>query len=132
MQPDSLPLVPIYSEYFTHKAIDSDRQCTEFCIKNGLNAIAYNVFLTVEHLPEDMRDQPLRDVILMDQVFNSYCKISIKCILLNFNVLCVELVYKNYRHQRSYSLVLKPAKCLIQGVEVNLNMRSRHGKCLYY
>ena len=74
MQPDSLPLLPICSEYFTRKAIDSDRQCTKFCMQNGLNTTALNIFLTVEHLPEDMslRDQPPRDVILMDRVFNIY------------------------------------------------------------
>jgi hypothetical protein len=66
---DALPLVPIYSEHFAHTFIDSDRGCTEFCKQNGLNTTAFNIFLTVEHLPEDMRGQPPRDVILMDRVF---------------------------------------------------------------
>jgi hypothetical protein len=72
VEPDALPLVPICSEHFAHKEIDSDRRCTEFCEQNRLNTTAFNIFLTVEHLPEDMKDQPPRDVILMDTVFNNY------------------------------------------------------------
>ena len=71
MEPDALPLVPICSEHFAHKIIDSERRCTEFCKKNGLNTNAFNLFLNVEHLTEDMSGQPPRDVILMDTVFNN-------------------------------------------------------------
>ena len=70
MQPDVLPLVPVCSEHFAHKVIDSEKGCTvkEFCSQNRLKSLY--VFLTVEHLPEGMRYQPPRDVILMNKVFN--------------------------------------------------------------
>ena len=70
MEPDVLPLVPICSEHFAHKSIDSEEGCTvkQFCAENRLSQKAFNLFLTVEHLPEGMRAQPPRDVILMDRV----------------------------------------------------------------
>ena len=72
MEPDVLPLVPVCSEHFAHKVIDSEEGCRvkEFCTQNKLNTAAFNIFLTMEHLPEAMRNQPPRDVILMDMVFN--------------------------------------------------------------
>ena len=72
MQPDVLPLVPVCSQHFAHKIIDSEEGCTikEFCIQNKLNATTFNIFLTVEHLPKGMRDQPPHDAILMNRVFN--------------------------------------------------------------
>jgi hypothetical protein len=74
VEPDVLPLVPVCSEYFAHKVIDSEEglPAQQFCTQNGLNPTAFNVFLTVEHLPEGMRDQPPRDVILMDRVFKKF------------------------------------------------------------
>ena len=74
MQPDVLSLVPVCSEYFAHKVIDSEEGCTiqQFCTQNRSNPTAFNIFLTVEHLPKRMRDQPPHDVILMDKVFNGY------------------------------------------------------------
>ena len=71
MQPDALPLVPVCSENFAHKVIDSEEGLSvqQFCSQNKLNTTAFNIFLTVEHLPEGMRDQPPRDAILMDRVF---------------------------------------------------------------
>ena len=71
MQPDALPLVPVCSEYFAHKVIDSEEGCTvkELCSQNTLNPRAFNMFLTVKHFPEGLlRDQSPRDVILMDRV----------------------------------------------------------------
>jgi hypothetical protein len=108
VQPDVLPLVPVCSEHFTRKAMDSDRRCTEFCMQNGLNTTAFNIFLTVEHLPADMRDQPPRDVILMNRVLTITDNVSI---LILCSLISVELL--QCRDQRSYSLVLKPVKCLI-------------------
>ena len=72
MHPDVLPLVPVCSKHFAHQVIDSEKGCTvkEFCTQNKLNPKHFNIFLTVEHLPEGMRDQPPRDVILMNKVFN--------------------------------------------------------------
>ncbi len=63
--------MPVCSEYFAHKVFDSEEGYTvqQFCAQNGLNSTAFNIFLTVEHLPERMRDQPARDVILMDRVY---------------------------------------------------------------
>jgi hypothetical protein len=63
--------VPVCSEYFAHKVFDSEEGCTvqQFCAQNGLSQRAFNIFLTVEHLPEGMRDRPPRDVILMDRVY---------------------------------------------------------------
>lgn len=71
VEPDVLPLVPVCSEHFAHKVINSEEECTvkEFCLQKGLNSRAFNIFLTVEHLPEGMRDKPPCDVILMDRVF---------------------------------------------------------------
>ena len=73
MEPNVLPLVLICSEYFAHKVIDSEEGCTvqQFCTQNKLNTASFNTFLTVEHLPERMRDQTPRDVILMNRVFRS-------------------------------------------------------------
>ena len=71
MEPDVLPLVPVCSEHFAHEVIDSKKYIKDFCIQKGLNPAAFNIFLTVEHLPKGMRDQTLRDVILMDRVFNT-------------------------------------------------------------
>ena len=72
MEPDVLPLVPVCSEYFTHKVIQSEEGCTvqQFCAQNGLSQKSFNLnmFLTVEHLPEGMRALPPRDIILMDRV----------------------------------------------------------------
>ena len=75
MEPDVLPLVPVCLEHFAHEVIDSEEgiSAQQFCIQNGLNTAAFNMFLTVEHLPERMRDQPPRDVILMDRVFKDAC-----------------------------------------------------------
>ena len=69
--------MPVCSEYLAHKVIDSEEGCTvkEFCSQNRLNPTAFNIFLTVEHLPEEMKDQLSRDVILMNKVFNS-CMVS--------------------------------------------------------
>ena len=74
MQPDVLPLVPVCSEYFAHKVINSEEECTiqQLCVQNRLNPTAFNIFLTVGHLPKRMRDQPSRDVILMNEVYNYY------------------------------------------------------------
>ena len=69
MEPDVLQLVPVCSEHFAHKKIDSKKYVQQFCTQKGLNTAAFNMFLTVEHLPEGMREQPARDVILMDRVF---------------------------------------------------------------
>ena len=72
MEPDVLPLVPVYSEHFVHKVINSEEECTveDFCKQNRLNTTAFNIFLTVDHFPEleRMRHQSPRDVILMNQV----------------------------------------------------------------
>ena len=70
VEPDVLPLVPVCSEYLAHKVIDSEDGCTveEFCSQNKLNSKGLNMFLDVGHLPERMRDQPPRDVILMNRV----------------------------------------------------------------
>ena len=69
--------MPVCSEHFAHKIIDSEEGLPfqQFCTQNGLSQKAFNMFLTVEHLPEGMRDQPPRDVILMNRVF-------IKCVYL--------------------------------------------------
>ena len=71
MQPDVLPLVPICSEHFAHKVIDSEGglSAQQFCTQNRLSTAAFNLFLTVEHLPKEMRNQPPRDIILMDRVY---------------------------------------------------------------
>ena len=71
MKPDVLPLVPVCSENFAHKVIDSEEGLSvqQFCSQNKLNTTAFNIYLTMEHLPEGMRDQPPRDVILMDRVY---------------------------------------------------------------
>ena len=73
MEPDALPLVPVCSEHFAHKVIDSEEglYAQTFCTQNGLNSTTLNIFLTVEHTPERMRDQTPRDVILMDRVFKN-------------------------------------------------------------
>ena len=63
MEPDVLQLVPVCPEYFTHKTIDEECKDQQFCAEN-VNII----FLNMEHLPEEMRDQSPRDVILMDKV----------------------------------------------------------------
>ena len=72
MEPDVLPLVPVCSEYFAHKVINSEEECTveEFCSQNNLNSKRLNMFIDVEHLPErmSMRDQPPHDAILMNRV----------------------------------------------------------------
>ena len=72
MESDVLPLVPVCSEHFVHKIIDSYEECTctveEFCSQNKLNPKGLNMFLDVEHLPERIRDQSPRDVILMNRV----------------------------------------------------------------
>ena len=75
VEPDVLPLVPVCSEHFAHEIIDSEGGCTvkEFCSQKGLNSRAFNIFLTVKHLPEGMRDKTPRDVILMDKVMSYYC-----------------------------------------------------------
>ena len=67
MEPDVLPLVPVCSEHFVHEVIDSEEGCTieNFCRQNKLNPKAFNIFLMVDHPP----DQPPRDVILMSKVF---------------------------------------------------------------
>ena len=74
MEPNVLPLVPICSEHFAHKVIDSEEGISahQFCTQNSLRRAAFNMFLTMEDLPEGMGDQPPRDVILMDRVFK-YC-----------------------------------------------------------
>ena len=71
MLPDVLPLVPVCSENFAHKVVNSEEGLSvqQFCSQNKLNTAAFNIFLTMEHLPKEMRDQPPRDVILMDKVF---------------------------------------------------------------
>ena len=73
MVPDVLPLVPVCTEYFTHKVIDSEEGCEveDFCTQNKLKPTAFNIFLTVEHLPERMKDHSPRDIIVMDRVSNS-------------------------------------------------------------
>ena len=72
MEPDALQLVPVCPEEFSHKVIDSEEQCIhsikDFCTQNRLDPKALNIFLSVEHLPEEMRDQTPRDVILMNGV----------------------------------------------------------------
>ena len=70
MELDVLPLVPVCSEHFAHRVINSEEECTveQFCTQNGLKTKAFNVFLAMEHLPEGMRDQPPRDAILMNRV----------------------------------------------------------------
>ena len=80
VQPDVLPLVPVCSEHFTHKVINSEEVCTvqQFCTQNRLNTTAFNIFITLEHLPERMRAQPPHDVILMDRV--RYSSAIILCI----------------------------------------------------
>jgi hypothetical protein len=84
MEPDTLKLVPVCLEHFAHEVIDSEEglPAQQFCTQNRLNPTAFNMFLTVEHLPEGMRDQPLRDVILMNRVYQSlkYCT-ECTCIL---------------------------------------------------
>ena len=79
MEPDILPLVPLCSEHFAHKVIDSEEglSAQQFCTQNGLSTAAFNLFLTVEHLPKELRDQPPRDVILMDRVFKIYMRLNI-------------------------------------------------------
>ena len=71
--PKVLPLVPVCSEHFAHKVIDSEEglSAQQLCTQNRLNTAALNTFLTMDHLPEGMRDQPPRDVILMDRVFKT-------------------------------------------------------------
>ena len=73
MEPDALQLVPVCFEHFSHKVIDSGEECIhtveDFCTQNKLNPSAFNIFLTVEHFPERMRDKPPLDVILMDKVY---------------------------------------------------------------
>ena len=66
--PKVLPLVPVCSEHFDHKVIDSEEglSAQQLCTQNRLNTAAFNTFLTKDHLPEGMRDQPPRDIILMD------------------------------------------------------------------
>ena len=67
---DVLPLVPVHSpDHLAYKVINSEECVQDFCTQNGLNTAAYNLFLTVEHLPKGMRDKPPHDVILMDKVF---------------------------------------------------------------
>ena len=65
--------MPVCSHHFAHKDINAEEECTieEFCTRNKLSPKALNVFLTVEHLPERMREQPPRDVILMDRVYRN-------------------------------------------------------------
>ena len=63
--------MPVFSEHFAHKVIEEECEVQHFCTQNRLNTTAFNIFLIVEHLPEGMRDQPPRDVILMNKVFNS-------------------------------------------------------------
>ena len=65
--------MPVCSEHFAHEVIDSEDGLTvqQFCTQNRLKPRAFNIFLTVEHLPEGMRDQRPRDVILMNRVFKS-------------------------------------------------------------
>jgi hypothetical protein len=83
VEPDVLPLVPVCSEHFTYEVIDSEEELSaqQFCTQNGLNTTAFNMFLTVEHLPKGMRDQPPRDVILMNRVSVKYCT-ECTCILI--------------------------------------------------
>ena len=68
MQPDVLPLVPVCSEHFAHNVIEEECTIQQFCTQNRLNSKAFNIFLHVEHLPERMRCQQPRDVILMNRV----------------------------------------------------------------
>ena len=70
MEPDVLPLVPICSQHFAHKVIYSEEECTfqQFCALNGLSQKAFNVFLTMDHLPKRMRAQQPLDVILIHRV----------------------------------------------------------------
>jgi hypothetical protein len=71
VEPDVLPLVPVCSEYFAHEVIVYEEGCTiqQFCTQKRLNPKAFNMFLTVEHLPDERRDIQSRDIILMDRVF---------------------------------------------------------------
>ena len=71
MEPDVLPLVPVCSEHFAHKVIDSEEECTvqQFCALNGLRQKVFNVFFSMDHLPKGMRGQQPLDVILMHRVF---------------------------------------------------------------
>jgi hypothetical protein len=80
VEPDVLPLVPVCSEHIAHKVIDSEEglSAQDFCVQNELNKAAFNLFLTVEHLPKGMRDQQPRDVILMNRVF----KYTVLCTLI--------------------------------------------------
>jgi hypothetical protein len=82
VEPDALQLVPVCTEHFAHKVIDSMEglPAQQFCTQNRLNPTAFNIFLTVEYLPEGMRDQPPRDVILMNRVSVKYCT-ECTCIL---------------------------------------------------
>ena len=66
MEPDVLQLVPVCSGYFAHRVVDEVCEVQQFCTQNRL--ISKVVFLNVEYLPEEMRDQSPRDVILMDKV----------------------------------------------------------------
>jgi hypothetical protein len=74
MEPNVLPLVPVCPEHFAHKVIESEKGCTvqQFCKQYRLSQNALNIFLTMDHLPKEMRDQPPRDVILMNRVFYMY------------------------------------------------------------
>ena len=101
MQPDVLLLVPVCSEHFAHKIINSEEGCIiqQFCTQNRLNPTAFNLFIAVEHLPKRMRDQPPRDVILMDKVFNGdivhtlyACLTTVELLLLN-NVEVKRVIY---------------------------------------
>jgi hypothetical protein len=88
VQPDVLPLVPVCSEHFAHRNIESEEglSAQQFCTENCLNTTALNIFLTVEHLPERMRAQPPRDVILMDRVFKELHVHSYHALLIAMNV----------------------------------------------
>ena len=96
MEPDVLPLVPVCSEHFAHKVINSEEECTveEFCKQNN-----YDKSKSLQHfpyymedLPEGMREQPIWDAILMDRVFNSYIDILVT-IIVHVNI--VELLLLN-------------------------------------
>ena len=65
VEPDVLPLVPVYPEHFSHKTIESECTIQDFCIDNNLNTASFNIFL---HPPEEMNNHLPHDVILMDKV----------------------------------------------------------------
>ena len=68
MEPDVLQLVPVCSEHFAHKVIEKECEVQQFCAQNMLKPTAFNIFLTVKHVPERIGYQPPRDVILMNRL----------------------------------------------------------------